>query len=447
MEKYNYESLSAKYINGSGKTYEDTNPASGETLAKIKTLTIGEVNDIIEKARRSYEKWFRMTPPVRGRILYKAGEIMEDEKEAMAKLMTDEEGKTYNDSLFEVIRSYETLKFYGALAFKYGGSVIPSGDVNTMIFTLRKPLGVIGLISPWNFPLSIPVWKAAPALAMGNAVVIKPASKTPLLVAAFLDILTRAGLPENTMVLAVGSGGTVGDAIVKSEVISAVSFTGSLSIGRSIYKLIGEKNKFTRIQLELGGKNALYVDENADLDLAVNLAVRGAFGLTGQSCTATSRLIVHKNVYEKVKNGLMDAIKKWKVGNGLEKDTNMGPVVDQSQLKTDLDYIESGKAEGAKLMFGGNQIKHGKSDLFLEPTIFDSVSPDMKIFREEIFRLWKCPFRIASYTNGSIITNSSSRRSLEKYFRSFSIINSFIDRLIPYPSNIRISIPLPGDEI
>lgn len=385
MEKYNYEALSAKYINGSKDVHADINPANGEVLANIRNMTVNEVKEIIELARFSFEKLSSMSPPTRGRVLYKAGEIMEQEKEAMARLMTEEEGKTYNDSLLEVVRSYELLKFYGSIAFKYGGSVIPSADANTRIFTVRKPVGVVGLITPWNFPLSIPVWKAAPAFAMGNAIVMKPASKTPLLVAAFIDIMIRAGLPENSIVLAVGSGNIVGDAIVKSNEISAVSFTGSLGVGKGISRMVGEKNRFTRIQLELGGKNALYIDENADLGLAVNLALRGSFGLTGQSCTATSRLIVHRNVYDKVKNGLLDGVKKWKVGNGLVEGTNMGPVVDESQLKTDLDYIEAGKAQGANLVYGGKQIKNEKSNLFLEPTIFDSVAPDMKIFREEIF--------------------------------------------------------------
>lgn len=385
MERYNYESLSAKYLSGSKDTFADINPANGEILANTRIMAVNEVNEIIELAHSSFETLSSMSPPTRGRLLYKAGEIMEQEKEALARLMTEEEGKTYNDSLLEVVRSYELLKFYGSIAFKYGGSVIPSADANTRIFTVRKPLGVVGLITPWNFPLSIPIWKAAPALAMGNAIVIKPASKTPLLVAAFVDIMIRAGFPKNSIVLAIGSGNIVGKAIVKSNEISAVSFTGSLGVGKEISRMVGEKSRFTRIQLELGGKNAQYIDENADLELAINLALRGSFGLTGQSCTATSRLIVHRNVYDKVKNGLLDGVKKWKVGNGLDKGIDMGPVVDESQLKTDLDYIEVGKSQGAKLLYGGKQRKHEKSNLFLEPTIFDSVTPEMKIFREEIF--------------------------------------------------------------
>ena len=385
MENEKYVRLSGKYIEGSGEVNYDINPATGKPLAKVKNMTSEDAAEAVKKAVSAYSLWSSMTPPARGRILYKAGEIAESEKEFLATLMTEEEGKTYNDSLSEVTRSIELLKFYGMLSFKYGGIVLPSSDQNTRIFTVRVPMGIVGLISPWNFPLSIPVWKAAPALAMGNTAVMKPASKTPILAAAFLDTLIRAGLPENVMSLAVGPGSEVGDAIVKSDDISAISFTGSVSVGNRIYKGVAEKNGVTRVQLELGGKNAVYVDESADLNLAVNLTLRGSFGLTGQSCTATSRLIIHKNVYNKVRDGLLSAVKTWRVGNGLEKETNMGPVVDEQQLNTDLDYIEAGKNEGARLIAGGSLIKDKESTLFLQPTIFDSVTQDMKIFREEIF--------------------------------------------------------------
>lgn len=385
MEKYDYVKLSESYIKGSGNVYEKVNPATGEVLARVATMTKDEARHAVEEAVGAAREWSSLPAPARGRILYRAGEIMEQEKEAMARLMTEEEGKTYNDSMFEVKRSYELFKFYGSLAFAYGGITLPSSDVNTRIFTVREPLGTVGLITPWNFPLSIPAWKIAPALAMGNTAVFKPASKTPIIAAALIDVLRRAGLPENVVKLVVGPGSLAGDAIVKNEAISAISFTGSLGVGKGIYKALGEKEHFTRVQLELGGKNALYVDESADLSLAVNLAVRGAFGLTGQSCTATSRLILHKSVYEKVKSGVVEATKRLRVGNGLEKGTEMGPVVDEEQLETDLYYINLGKQEGAKLLTGGSVIENERTKLFLQPTVFDEVTPDMKIFQEEIF--------------------------------------------------------------
>ncbi|TRM88302.1 aldehyde dehydrogenase family protein [Sulfolobus sp. E3] len=378
-----YQELADKWIKGSGEEYLDVNPADkDQVLAKIKLFTKDDVREAINKAISKFDEWARTPSPKRGSILLKAGELMEEEAKDFALLMTLEEGKTLKDSMAEVTKSYNLLKFYGALAFKLGGKTLPSADQNTRIFTIKEPLGVVAAITPWNFPLSIPVWKVAPALAAGNAVIIKPASKTPLIVAKFVDILHKAGLPEGVINLVVGKGNEVGDVIVTDNNIAAVSFTGSTETGKRIYKLVGSKDRMTRIQLELGGKNALYIDKSADLTLASELAVRGAFGLTGQSCTATSRVIVHKEVYSQFKQKLLERVKRWKVGPGTE-DVDMGPVVDESQYKKDLQYIEVGKNEGAKLIYGGNTL--GGKGYFLEPTIFEGVSKEMRLFKEEIF--------------------------------------------------------------
>ncbi|SAI86762.1 aldehyde dehydrogenase family protein [Saccharolobus solfataricus] len=378
-----YQELADKWIKGSGEEYIDINPADRDhILAKIRTHTKDDVKEAINKAVAKFDEWSKTPAPKRGAILLKAGELMEQEAQEFALLMTLEEGKTLKDSMFEVVRSYNLLKFYGALAFKISGKTLPSADPNTRIFTVKEPLGVVALITPWNFPLSIPVWKLAPALAAGNTAIIKPASKTPLMVAKLVDVLSKAGLPDGVVNLIVGKGSEVGDTIVTDENIAAVSFTGSTEVGKRIYKLVGNKNRMTRIQLELGGKNALYVDKSADLTLAAELAVRGGFGLTGQSCTATSRLIVHKDVYSQFRQRLLERVKKWKVGPGTE-DVDMGPVVDEGQFKKDLEYIEYGKSAGAKLVYGGNTLS-GKG-YFLEPTIFEGVTPDMRLFKEEIF--------------------------------------------------------------
>ncbi|QIW23820.1 aldehyde dehydrogenase family protein [Sulfolobus sp. S-194] len=378
-----YQELADKWIKGNGEEYLDIDPAdSSHVLAKIKIYTKDDVKASIEKAMSKFEEWAKLPGPKRGAILLKAGELMEQEAQEFALLMTLEEGKTLKDSMFEVIRSYNLLKFYGALAFKISGKTLPSADMNTRIFTVKEPLGVVAAITPWNFPLSIPIWKIAPALASGNTVVLKPASKTPLMVAKLLDILSRAALPEGVVNLVVGKGSEIGDLIVSDDNITAVSFTGSTEIGQRIYRLIGSKNRMTRIQLELGGKNALYVDKSADLNLATELAVRGAFSLTGQSCTATSRLIVHKAVYEEFRHKLLERVKRWKVGPGTE-DVDMGPVVDKSQFDKDLQYIEYGKSAGAKLIYGGNILS--ERGYFLEPTIFENVTLDMRLFKEEIF--------------------------------------------------------------
>ncbi|ACP38979.1 2,5-dioxopentanoate dehydrogenase [Saccharolobus islandicus] len=378
-----YQGLADKWIKGSGEEYLDINPADKDhVLAKIKLYTKDDVKEAINKAVAKFDEWSRTPAPKRGSILLKAGELMEQEAQEFALLMTLEEGKTLKDSMFEVTRSYNLLKFYGALAFKIAGKTLPSADPNTRIFTVKEPLGVVALITPWNFPLSIPVWKLAPALAAGNTAVIKPATKTPLMVAKLVEVLSKAGLPEGVVNLVVGKGSEVGDIIVSDDNIAAVSFTGSTEVGKRIYKLVGNKNRMTRIQLELGGKNALYVDKSADLTLAAELAVRGGFGLTGQSCTATSRLIINKDVYTQFKQRLLERVKKWRVGPGTE-DVDMGPVVDEGQFKKDLEYIEYGKNAGAKLIYGGNTVP-GKG-YFLEPTIFEGVTSDMRLFKEEIF--------------------------------------------------------------
>ncbi|MEM0305205.1 MAG: aldehyde dehydrogenase family protein [Saccharolobus sp.] len=378
-----YQELADKWIRGSGEEYVDINPADKDhILAKIRLFTKDDTKEAINKALSKFDEWSKLPAPKRGSILLKAGELMEQEAQEFALLMTLEEGKTLKDSMFEVMRSYNLLKFYGALAFKISGKTLPSSDPNTRIFTIKEPLGVVALITPWNFPLSIPVWKLAPALAAGNTAIIKPATKTPLIVAKLLDVLTRAGLPEGVVGLVVGKGSEVGDTIVSNDNIAAVSFTGSTEVGQRIYRLVGSKRRMTRIQLELGGKNALYVDKSADLSLAAELAVRGGFSLTGQSCTATSRLIVHKEVYSQFKQKLLERVKRWKVGPGTD-DVDMGPVVDESQYKKDLGYIEYGKNAGAKLIYGGNPL--GGKGYFLEPTIFENVMPEMRLFKEEIF--------------------------------------------------------------
>lgn len=382
MER-SYQELADRWIRGSGEEYVDTNPARpSHVLAKFRLNTKDDALAAIERAAKAFEEWSKMSPVKRGTILLKAGELMEQEAQEVALLLTLEEGKTLKDSMFEVTRSYNLLKFYGALAFKLGGKTLPSADPNTRIFTIREPLGVVAAITPWNFPLSIPVWKIAPALAAGNTVVFKPASKTPLIAAKFVEILYRAGLPEGVVNLVVGKGSEVGDVIVSDDRVAAVSFTGSTDVGQHVYRLVGSKNRMTRIQLELGGKNAVYVDKSADLTLAADLVVRGAFTLTGQSCTATSRVIVHRDVYQQFREKLLERVRKWRVGPGTE-DVDMGPVVDKSQFEKDVWYIEYGKSVGAKLIYGGNRLPG--EGYFLEPTIFEGVTRDMKLFQDEIF--------------------------------------------------------------
>lgn len=362
---------------------EDLDPADRHhVLATFKLFTKQDAEAAVESAHSKFGEWSSIPPPRRGAILMKGGEVMESMVEELSVLMTFEEGKTLPESRAEVSRSCALFKFYGAMAYKYGGVTLPSSDPRTRIMTVREPIGVVAAITPWNFPSSIPAWKLAPALAAGDTVVLKPATKTPLMAARMVELLESAGMPSGVLNLVVGRGSEVGDTIVTHKDVVAVSLTGSTSVGAEVGKKLTSKDTMTRVQLELGGKNALFVDSEADLALAADLAVRGAFGLTGQSCTATSRLIVHRRTEGDFKARLLERLKAWKVGPGNQPGVNMGPVVDQDQYQKDLEYIRVGSEEGGKLLHGGEGKLEG---LFLGPTVFDGVSPGMKVFDEEIF--------------------------------------------------------------
>ena len=439
-----YQELADRWIGGSGEAVRDTDPADGaHVLAKLKLFTKQDAEAAVEAALSRFDEWSSMPPPKRGAILLKGGETMESMAEEFSELMTYEEGKTLAESRAEVSRSCALFKFYGAMAYKYGGATLPSAEPNTRIMTVKEPVGVVAAITPWNFPFSIPAWKVAPALAAGNTVVLKPATKTPLMAAKMADALEGAGLPKGVLNLVVGRGSEVGDTIVSHEGVGALSLTGSTSVGTQVGKRVASKDRMTRVQLELGGKNALFVDSEADLPLAADLAVRGAFGLTGQSCTATSRLIVHAKAEQDFKARLLERVKTWKVGPGDRPGVNMGPVVDRDQYEKDLGYIRSGSEEGGKMLHGG---KGGSQGLFLEPTVFDGVSPGMKIFDEEIFG------PVLSITSTDSIEGAIELVNSVEYghtagivSKDFRNINQFADRV--QAGVIKVNKPTVGLEL
>ena len=299
--------------------------------------------------------------------------------------MTREEGKTLPEAKGEVKRAINIFRYFGgegARAFSYQ---IPSERENVFCYTLRKPLGVVGLITPWNFPSAIPAWKMAPALVGGNTVVIKPASLAPLSAYRLVESLHEAGIPTGVLNYITGGGGSVGNAILEHSALRALSFTGSCEVGNQLHrKMAGRK---VRIQLEMGGKNPTVVLRDADLDYAVDILVNGAFFSTGQKCTACSRAIIEKAVYEPLVETLLTKTRKLKVGNGLEPGIDIGPAVDSNQLETDLKYIEIARNEGAQLLCGGARVAGGAYDkgYFIEPTIFAGVTPEMRIAQEEVF--------------------------------------------------------------
>jgi len=369
-----------------GERFQDINPADNEEIIGEFQRSIREdVVNALETAKEAQKEWADTSPIKRGQILHGAAQLMERRSENLAKLLTREEGKTLVESRNEVNKAVNIFKFFAEQGRRLNGEVIPSEKKDTFLYTLKIPLGVVSIITPWNDPIAIPAWKIAPALISGNSVVFKPASLTPLLGLRLTGILDEAGLPKGILNYVIGSGSIVGDEMVTNRLVDAVSFTGSYEVGHLIYRKAALN--MTGTQLELGRKNVLIILEDADIDRAVELAVKGAFGETGQCCTATSRVIVIKKVVSKFTERLIERMRHLKIGNGLDENIEMGPVVSESELAKDLEYINIGKKEGGELILGGSILEGGEYDkgFFIKPAAFTEVDPEMRIAREEIF--------------------------------------------------------------
>ena len=352
------------------KTFPNINPANtGETVGLFQASGPEDMQEACETAANAQSTWAAMPAPLRGEFLYKAAEIMEGRLLKLSEEMTREEGKTLPEAKGEVKRAINILRYFGGEGPRQFSYQIPSERENVFCYTLRKPLGVVALITPWNFPSAIPAWKMAPALVAGNTVVIKPASLAPLSAYRIVEALHEAGIPAGVLNYVTGSGGSVGNALVEHPAIRAVSFTGSCDVGNALYEKVTKRR--IRVQLEMGGKNPTVVLKDADLDYAAGVLVNGAFFSTGQKCTACSRAIIEKPIYEALVEKLVARTKKLKIGNGLEPGIEIGPAVDAAQLETDLKYIGIAKQEGAQLLCGGNRLTGGAYDsgYFVEPTL------------------------------------------------------------------------------
>ena len=414
----------------SGKLIERRNPANlDEVVASIPLSTREEAAEAIAAAQTVFPAWRDTPAPQRGRILLRAMQIMEAEKEELARMLTHEEGKTLKDSLGEVMKAVNVLEFMAGETRRLGGEFLPSELPKNFAYTMRQPLGVVGLITPWNFPVSIPVWKMAPALAAGNTVVLKPATLTPLTAARVVDIFSRAGLPPGVVNLVNGAGGECGDELVRHPAVRAISFTGSNDVGSQIYARGASQMK--KCQCEMGGKNPLVVLADADLGLAVESALLGAFASTGQRCTATSRVIVEEKIADAFVKSLAERAGKLRVGNGLDEGVDMGPAVDESQLKTDLHYIEIGMQE-AQLVLGGERLSGSPHDRgwFVSPTIFDHVVRDSRLAQEEIFGPVLSVIRVRDFEEALDVANSV-RYGLSSalYTNDAAKIFEFIERI------------------
>src|SRR5437762_8989344 len=326
-----------------------------------------------------------MTPLARGRIISKASHLLDSRKAELAEILTREEGKTLAESTGEVQRAIDIFRFFGGFSYALGGQTIPHDLPQQLLYTRREPLGVVALVTPWNFPIAIPAWKMAPALVAGNAVVIKPATQAPAMTLELARALQEAGLPKGVLNVVVGDGRSVGGELAINPAVVALSFTGSYPVGQLIYKQLAER--MARAQMEMGGKNPTIVLGDADLDLAATLVAKAGFGLTGQACTATSRVIVENSVASQFTEKLIAKARALKIGNGLSSGVEMGPAVNQQELEGNFEYIKVAQKEGAKLAYGGERLSEG--DLahgwFMQPAVLTGVTPNMRIAREEVF--------------------------------------------------------------
>ena len=402
------------YINGkwvkakSGKTFASYSPANTEEIVgHFASSDAEDVKEAVNAAEKAFAEWRRTPAPTRAEMLYKAAHLLESRKEELARAMTREMGKVIKEARGDVQEAIDMAKYMAGEGRRLVGQTVPSELPNKFAMSVRSPIGVVGIITPWNFPVAIPSWKIFPALVAGNTVVFKPATDTPLCGLMFVEILNEAGFPPGVLNLVTGGGSSCGMALVEDPRVRAISITGSTHVGRMVAGRCGELMK--RISCELGGKNAICVMEDADLDLALEGALWGSFGTAGQRCTATSRIIVHTKRYKEFVERFTEKAKALKLGNGLDADVEVGPVVNKSQLESVNAYVEIGKKEGARLVAGGNILTSGDfaKGCFHEPTVFADVKPDMRIAQEEIFGPVTCIIEVKSFEEALKVANGT----------------------------------------
>jgi len=401
--------IAGKWQNSrSGETFTSTNPAHmSEIIGRYQRSTPVDIEDAIDAATQVQPAWAAIPVPERGEILQRVALLLEQQKEELARLMTREMGKILKETRGDVQTAIDVARYIAGEGRRAEGETLPSGLRDKFCMTIRHPVGIVGIITPWNFPLAIPAWKTFPALLAGNAVILKPASDTPLLVLKLAELLHEAGLPAGVLNVITGPGGSLGDALVSNKRVNMISLTGSTEVGRHVAEICGRDLR--RCALELGGKNAVIVLEDADIELAAESVTWGGFGTSGQRCTATSRVIVQKSVQQSFTDRLVAAAERLRVGDGLLPETEMGPLVNMGRIKAVQEYTEIGKQEGARLLTGGSAITTDdySEGAFYKPTIFTDVAPSMCIAREEVFGPFISILPVASYEEAVQVANAT----------------------------------------
>ncbi len=414
VSKVQREPGAYNYINGkwtaskSKETFANTNPATGEVLGYWPQSTKEDLDSAVAAAKAAYDSWRKLPVPIRAEYLLRAHNVLVARKEECAQAMTQEMGKVLKETRGDVQEAIDTALYYTGEGRRFFGQTTTSELADKFAMTVRMPVGVCGLITPWNFPMAIPSWKVFPALLCGNTVVLKPASDTPASSTLLVEALQEAGVPPGVVNLVHGGGSTVGKWLIEHPDVRLISFTGSSGVGARVSETCSRL--FKRINLEMGGKNAQIVMDDADLDLAVEGAVWGAFGTTGQRCTATSRLIIHEAVYKTFVEKFSDRVKKLRLGNGLDSTTDVGPLVNKGQLQTVEQYVQIGlKEDKAKLLFGGKKSDAGAlaQGFFHEPTAFEGT-PTMRISQEEIFGPVVVLLKVKSFEEAISVLNNTN---------------------------------------
>ncbi|AIU28832.1 aldehyde dehydrogenase [Pandoraea pnomenusa] len=402
--------MQPNYINGTwvpgAAATANINPSdTNDVVGEYARGDASSARDAIAAAREAGPVWAQATPQARADALDAIGSELLARKQVLGELLAREEGKSLPEAVGEAARAGQIFKFFAGEALRAGGEHVPSLRSGITVDVTREPLGVVGIITPWNFPLGIPAWKIAPALAHGNTVVFKPADLVPASAWALTEIISRAGLPAGAFNLVMGRGRDVGQALLESHDVNGISFTGSVATGKSV--LMSAASRLAKVQMEMGGKNPLIVLEDADLDVAVECAVQGAYYSTGQRCTASSRLIVDKRIHRRFVEALTARLATLRVGDARDPSTHIGPVVSDAQLRTDLEYIAIGQEEGATLAFGGEQLTRATPGHYLSPALFVDAHNDMRIAREEIFGPVACVIPADGYEHALALANDT----------------------------------------